>query len=353
MLPAKCLILFFGLPAALLLLCLYCFQFVTIATQIALLCIRLPMQSTKIHKAINSSSKGFGLFLLILLITQKTTAQVDSNYVDTISMRYADTLVVSNHNEESVGYNDQDDGYVDTTAKHIYDTSQYFFNWKDSYDHPFINNKITQRHFIDSEVNALKIDDDFWYIPIIEKLETRLKNDPNFRDSLLKASGNRLTDEHENSLLYQPWFNVLLWVIIIGIFAAAIIYFLIQNKINIFSKEAVSAADDENNETQEDIFHLSYTKLIQNGEKAKDYRAVIRLMFLQTLKLLSDTNAIHYQPDYTNLDYLQQLKQSKYYNDFFDAMRNYEYVWYGKFDISMEHYNTIKNNFLKLQHKII
>jgi len=119
------------------------------------------------------------------------------------------------------------------------------------------------------------------------------------------------------------------------------------------AKEAVSAADDENNETQEDIFHLSYTKLIQNAEKGKDYRSAIRLMFLQTLKLLSDTNTIHYQPDYTNFDYLQQLKPSKYHNEFFAVMRNYEYVWYGKFDISTGQYTAIKNKFLKLQHTII
>ena len=202
-------------------------------------------------------------------------------------------------------------------------------------------------------MNALKKEDDFWYIPAIEKIETRLKNDPKFRDSLLKASSHELMDERETSFLYQPWFSTLLWVIIIGIFAAAVIYFLTQNKINIFSKEGVSSADQESDDTREDIFHLSYTKLIQNAEKVKDYRSAIRLMFLQTLKLLSDTNAIHYQPDYTNLDYLQQLNQSKYYNEFFNVMHNYEYVWYGKFDISTEQYTVIKNNFLKLQHKII
>ena len=293
------------------------------------------------------------VFWCMFLITQNTNAQVDTNYVDTISMQYADTVAVPNNIEGSGGYNDQDDGYVDTTVKHIYDTSQYFFNWKDSSNNPFINKKINSRQLIDAEVNALKKEDDFWYIPAIEKIETRLKNDPKFRDSLLKVSSHELMDERETGFLYQPWFSTLLWVMIIGIFAAAVIYFLTQNKINIFSKEGVSSADEESDDTGEDIFHLSYTKLIQNAEKVKDYRSAIRLMFLQTLKLLSDTNAIHYQPDYTNLDYLQQLNQSKYYNEFFKVMHNYEYVWYGKFDISTEQYTVIKNNFLKLQHKII
>jgi hypothetical protein len=288
----------------------------------------------------------------MFLITQNTNAQVDTNYVDTISMQHADTVVVPNNNEGSGGYNDQDDGYVDTTVKHIYDTSQYFFNWKDYYDDPYSKEKITQRHLIDAEVNTLKHEDDFWYIPAIEKVETRLKNDPKFRDSLLNAKNRELIDEYQKGLLFQSWFNTLLWIIIIGIFAAAVIYFLLQNKINIFSKGSVASAENESNEEREDIFQLSYTKLIQNAEKTNNYRVAVRLMFIQTLKLLSDTNHIQYQPDYTDLHYLQQLQQSKYYNEFFNVMHSYEYIWYGKFEVSAERYKGIKNDFIKLQHKI-
>jgi hypothetical protein len=301
--------------------------------------------------------KGLGgkcLFVFLLIIftgIQKTNAQTadttypDSNYVDTVSM--------TTGNSSPVEYDDQDDGYVDTTVKHIYDTSQFFFNWKDYTDDPYTSEKIAQRHLIDADVKALKNDADFWYVPAIEKLETRLKNDPEFRDSLLNNQHQEFTDESQNGLLYQPWFNTLLWIIIIGIFAAAVIYFLIQNKINIFSRASASSAEDAPDEEGNDIFHLSYTKLILQAEKEKDYRVAIRLMFLQTLKLLSDTNIIHYQADYTDLHYLQQLNQSKYYNEFFTVMRSYEYAWYGKFNIPAERYTVIKNDFLKLQHKII
>lgn len=337
------------------------------------LCFWFAMQPTKIHKVsiiflstkilLNRRSyspfrglegmggKGLSVFLFItFIIIQTTNAQTadttytDSNYVDTVSMTTADS--------SPVGYNDQDDGYVDTTVKHIYDTSQFFFSWKDYTNDPYTTEKIAQRHLIDADVKTLKNDADFWYVPAIEKMETRLKNDPKFRDSLLNEQHREFTDENQNGFLYQPWFNTLLWIIIIGIFAAAVIYFLIQNKINIFSKGSASLVEDATDEEDEDIFHLSYTKLIQQAEKEKDYRVAIRLMFLQTLKLLSDTNIIHYQADYTDLHYLQQLNQSKYYNKFFTVMRSYEYAWYGKFNIPAERYTAIKNDFLTLQHKI-
>ena len=290
------------------------------------------------------------LLFTSFISTQKIQAQedsmlVDSNYIDTISMQDTGAIV-------SPGYDDQNDGYVDTTVKHIYDTSQFFFNWKNYYDDPFISKKIKQGNRLDEEVSALKKDDDFWYIPAIEKLENRLKTDPKFRDSLINAHNRELKDDRDNSLLNQPWFNLLLWVIIIGVFAAAVIYFLAQNKISIFSKTSETTASEEESEEHEDIFRISYSKLIQNAEKEKNYRVAVRLMFLQTLKAMSEAGIIHYQSDYTNLDYLQQLSQSKYYNDFFKVMRSYEYVWYGKFDISTERYTAFKNNFIKLQHRI-
>ncbi len=306
-----------------------------------------------------SLPKYVAILMLSLSVNQNANTQTtgtvytDSNYVDTKSMSSADSIVKISEQNNEPGYDDQNDGYADTAVKHIYDTSQYFFSWKNYNDHSFTTSKIAGRNLIDSEVNALKNEDDFWYIPAIEKLETRLRNDPEFRDSLLNARKRELIDEREKGLLYQPWFNTLIWVVIIGVFVVAVIYFLIQNKINLFSKEAEAFSETAGNEEHEDIFILPYTKLIQNAEKEKNYRVSVRLMFLQVLKTLSDTNNIHYQPDYTNLHYLQQLHQSKYYNEFFKVMRSYEYVWYGKFNISPEQYKTIKNDFLKLQNKII
>jgi len=344
----KFLEIFLGLPAAVNLFSFRCVIYPGLPrTPLYVPC---AVRLTKIRKAFKRSLRITYSLLIILLITQKVNAQTsDSAYADT---NYVDTVSMTNIDSSSVGYNDQDDGYVDTTVKHIYDTSQYFFNWKKYLDDPYTTEKFTQHHLIDAEVSALKKEDDFWYIPAIEKLETRLKNDPKFRDSLIHVRDRELLDENQKGLLYQPWFNTLLWIIIIGIFAAAVIYFLLQNKINLFSREATLSADETSEDEHEDIFSLSYTKLIQNAEKEKNYRVAVRLMFLQTLKLLNDTNIIHYQPDYTDLHYLQQLHQTKYYAEFFNIMRSYEYTWFGKFDVSTERYTAIKNDFLKLQHKI-
>jgi len=158
-------------------------------------------------------------------------AQTDTTIVDTISMAQIDSLTQPESADE----------YEDTTVKHIYDTSQYFFNWKDDFHQPYTKEKFAQRHLIDKTVNELKRDDDFWYVPAIEKIENRLKTDAAYRDSLLKAANKEIADENEKSFSQQRWFRFLMWFIIIGVFLTAVIYFLFQNKINLFSKEAASA----------------------------------------------------------------------------------------------------------------
>ncbi len=83
-----------------------------------------------------------------------------------------------------------------------------------------------------------------------------------------------------------------------------------------------------------------------------NYRLAIRLQYLELLKKLSDNGLIHFLPDKTNFEYLAQLRSSSYYDDFFTATRNYEYSWYGLFDISENMYQKINNTFQQLKQKL-
>ncbi len=283
------------------------------------------------------------VFLLWMLIAYNSDAQKDTAVIDTVSMLHIDSITQPSNNN--------DDEYIDTAVKHIYDTSKYFFNWKDDFHDSYAKEKMEHRHLIDKDVNELKKQNDFWYVPAVEKMEQRLKTDAAFRDSLRKANNPEFTDENKKDFTQLTWFRFIIWFVIIGVFLAAIIYFLLQNKINPFSKNSTTSAQ-KNIEQDENIFHLSYNELIREAEADQNYRIAVRLIFLQTLKILSETNYIQFQPDYTNLHYLQQMHQSKLYSDFAKVTRSYEYIWYGKFEISALIYTTIKNDFFKLQSKI-
>jgi hypothetical protein len=103
----------------------------------------------------------------------------------------------------------------------------------------------------------------------------------------------------------------------------------------------------------DNIFGINYQREIDKAVRDKDFRLAIRLMFLRLLKQLADKNIIHYKQDRTNLEYLQQLYTTNYYKDFFQATRNYEYSWYGKFPVSEEAFNKIRNEFDRLDKVLI
>ena len=78
---------------------------------------------------------------------------------------------------------------------------------------------------------------------------------------------------------------------------------------------------------------------------AGNFRLAIRLMFLRSLKNMSEKNIIRYKQDKTNFDYLVELHPTTYYNNFFKVTRSYEYSWYGQFPVSEDAYRIIRNDF--------
>ena len=186
----------------------------------------------------------------------------------------------------------------------------------------------------DSVLSDLKKDDAFWYA---NKVPKRQKADEiDFKD-------------YEEPFYAQNWFRTLLWIIIIGAFIAVLVWFLIASDVRLFRKKATLLQSDHDINVGEDIFSINYEEELQKAIANKNYPLGVRLMYLHVLRLFSDRNIIHYKIERTNSDYLLQLYNTSYYKDFFRLTRNFEYVWYGKFDISPEAFNMIGQDYTKLK----
>ena len=185
-----------------------------------------------------------------------------------------------------------------------------------------------------------------------------MRYDRQYRDSLSKA-GVIPPDEQDfteeptgNEWYLQSWFSNLIWITIVSIFVAAVVFFLLSNRINLFSRKAAKAVGDE--ATAEDDLHTaSHDSLLAKYIAEKKYRLAVRVLYLQLLKMLSEKSIINYQPQLTNTHYLQQLATTPLYQDFFKVTRHYEYIWYGEFPLSEEAFQKVSSDFANMKKEVL
>ncbi len=271
-----------------------------------------------------------------------------------------------NTKAQDTSVTDSDEEYInsDTDSAQMsegYDTTGYYFNWKEYPDDPFTEEKINVRVSSDSSIQKFKEDDAFWYVKSIEQFKKnayRLRYDKKYRNSL-QREGLLPPDEQEftqeqnsNDWFVQPWFINTIWTIIIAIFIAAIAYFLLSNKINLFSRSSAKSGLEEVAD-EENLFSINYDPLLVKYEEQKNYRLAVRILYLQLLKMLSEKNIITYQPNFTNTHYLQQLYKSDLYKEFVVVTHHYEYIWYGEFAITEASYQKIKTDFLNMKNHVL
>ena len=186
------------------------------------------------------------------------------------------------------------------------------------------------RKLPDSVVRQMREDDAFWYANEVFK---------------------RKQQKEGKSFTSHPLFQTFLWIAIIAGFVTFLVLYLSNGNVGLFRKSRKIEEEEDSPDTN-DIFAINYQREIDKAVGMSNYRLAVRLMFLRLLKNLSDNNIIQYKQDSTNFDYLLQLQPTRMYADFFKLTRNYEYSWYGQFEIDKEKFSVIKNDFDKFERKI-
>ncbi|HEV8506672.1 MAG TPA: hypothetical protein VGQ53_14780 [Chitinophagaceae bacterium] len=196
-----------------------------------------------------------------------------------------------------------------------------------------LTDTIELRQVPGSIIDSLKKDEAFWYADhVFAKKEAKEKSFSPSKPPL-------------------QWINMTTLLVIVVLFLGILAWYLLQNNI-VGRRQSIVAEKVSEEITGENIFEINYQKEIEKAVTAGDYRLAIRLMFLRLLKQLSQKKIIEYKQERTNFDYLSQLYPTGYYNDFFRLTRNYEYTWYGKFDVSRETFGVIKNEFENFDRKL-
>jgi len=116
-------------------------------------------------------------------------------------------------------------------------------------------------------------------------------------------------------------------------------------KVNgIFKKPALI---DGLTEIQEEELHSreEYEEKIKAAMAAGDNRLAVRWWYLYTLFQLAGRQMIVAGREKTNNDYLRSMRSSPYYKKFAALTLDYEYIWYGGFEVSEGSFRDINQEF--------
>jgi len=144
--------------------------------------------------------------------------------------------------------------------------------------------------------------------------------------------------------------TILLWTVAIA-FVLFILYrlFLAEGAFKRKSRSVKAEAEvEEEIITNESDFDALIRQSLQSG----NYRQAVRYQYLRTLHLLADKNLVQLAPDKTNFQYVSEIANRNHQQPFASLTLNYEYVWYGEFDIDKNIYEKIESNFRGFNQKI-
>ncbi len=97
-----------------------------------------------------------------------------------------------------------------------------------------------------------------------------------------------------------------------------------------------------------DLLVTDFDSLIEKAIKTTDYRLATRYYYLKTLKKLTNKAIIDWDPEKTNYDYYQEIKEEEIQKQFQYISYLYNYSWYGEFELDTTAYSEVKAAFHSL-----
>lgn len=161
-------------------------------------------------------------------------------------------------------------------------------------------------------------------------------------------SGDSSTDSGFTKILFifLKWFLIALGV--------AIVTFIVVKVLGLDLKLLMGKSKDVDvpyEESLENIHEINFDEQLENAILNGNYRLAVRLLYLKTLKHLSDNNLIDWQLEKTNNAYVLEIADENYKREFKKLTYQFEYIWYGEFFIDQNSFKPINQSFQEFNQK--
>jgi hypothetical protein len=134
---------------------------------------------------------------------------------------------------------------------------------------------------------------------------------------------------------YTTTVMILLFLTILS----TIVFFLYKKRPELFMRSKKTTPHPYDIE-EENIHEIDFKKDISNALDCGNYRLAIRLIYLHTLRILSDSRLIDWQRHKTSTEYLYEIKNKDLIIPFRELTNHFLQIRYGNYDASPELYET-------------
>lgn len=263
------------------------------------------------------------MFAPAFLIATNSYAQEKPETVDSIIQ-----VVPADNADE---FTDEEDAYYPDTLKQNY------------------------RSIIYDSVQAIRNDQGFYYKRYMDSLlravEARLKtveakrNRDSIRNNRSGRSGSgqpRSESYIDDGIFSGTGLGIIFWLLAMALFGY-IVFKLFLSNASFFSRSRKNISANINVETEENINDPD--AMVRNAIRNGNYRLAIRYLYLQTLIRLSEKKFIRVNSNKTNYEYVKEVRNQKFANDFASLTLKYEYVWYGEYPVDEKLFEQIHGSF--------
>lgn len=143
--------------------------------------------------------------------------------------------------------------------------------------------------------------------------------------------------------------SILLWLLL----AVAIVVVALQlGGVNMRQLVVTRGKGGQRDEYGNEIHETGYDDAIRKAIAAADFALATRLMYLQSLKLLSDNGHIAWHENKTNWQYVSEIKNDTLRNNFRRLTLIFEYVEYGHMEVSADSFRIVDEEFNRFKSQL-
>ena len=220
---------------------------------------------------------------------------------------------------------------------------------------------LNRNKFETDSVQEYKGDKDFAYMKYLDSLLRKSKdltvdtfsinNSASSRSKKEAAQTHSVNTMPRLNIFSAPIVKIILWIL--AVFLIGFIVYKLFLGENFFKRNRSYKNISDTQKEEEDISDPSaYDTLISQAVANKNYRLAIRYSYLKTLQMLAGSGLLQFSADKTNYQYVNELHGKPYQNDFASITLNYEYVWYGKFEIGEDVYARLFKDYKSFHQKL-